>query len=125
MTILKIGEKEYKIQFGYKATADSEILKDMMQLDKTQDDMETIETVLALLPKLLLVGLQKYHKDEFECDLTNISGSDAESKVCDLLDDYFDDADNSEGGIFQILQRELVDNGFLSKLIVQGKGKKK
>lgn len=124
MTILKIGEKEYKIQFGYKATADSGIIKDLMKLDDRKSDMEAVDAIIGLLPKMLLVGLQKNHKEEFSCDLKNISGSDAEEKACDLLDDYFDSDYSDANGIFQILQGELVENGFLSKLLNQQNKKK-
>ena len=124
MTILKIGDKEYNIQFGYKATADSGIIKDLMKLDDSKNDMEAVDAIIGILPKMLLVGLQKNHKDEFSCDLKNITGSEAEEKTCNLLDDYFESDDSDTNGIFQILQGELVENGFLSKLLNQQKKKK-
>ena len=76
--------------------------------------------MISLLPELLLAGLQKNHKDEFGYE------SDSEKKavldkVCDLLDDYEDEGteENPKSGfdLYQLLDKELEKNGFLSGLL--------
>ena len=68
---VKLGGKEYTIQFATRPSLKSHILQDIM---KTQDmeDISSIEDILLeTLPKALLVGLQMHHNDEFGYDYKN------------------------------------------------------
>lgn len=121
MKTIKIGNKEYKIKYGYLATTKSKIIKELANLDTGGNDgndgneFELLDAVLGFLPKMLLVGLQKFHKDEYGCDFSDTVGTKAATeKVCDLLDEYFDSEDSDMQELFMTLQNELVENGFLS-----------
>ncbi len=116
MKTIKAGNKEYKIQYGYLATVKSKIIKDLAGLDAGGNELDMLDTVLGILPKLLLVGLQKFHKDEYGCDFSDVESTGrAIEKTGELLDEYFDSSDSDIQGLFMILQDELVANGFLSK----------
>lgn len=122
MTTLKIGDKELNIKYGYAATIKSGIIAELMAMSDVGEDMGSIEKLLMFLPKLLLVGLQKNHKDEYGCDFDNKESVEAATeKTYDLIDDYFEN-DGDIQSLFATLQSELMDNGFLSKM---AKSKKK
>lgn len=113
MTILKCGDKEIKVKYGYRATIESDIMSDLMGMSDLIGDMASVRKILQFAPKMLLVGLQKYHKDEYGCDFSNADEvQKGIEKVYDLLDDYFD-GENDIQALFQILQNELMNNGFL------------
>lgn len=121
MTTIKFGDRELKIKYGYEATIKSGIIRDLMNMDNISGDMESVEKLLLFLPEMLLVGLQKFHKEEFGYDPENENQKDAcLEKVYALLDDYFDGEDGDMNTLFSILQKELLDNGFLSKMLKQG-----
>lgn len=121
---LKVNDSVYKIKFGYKALAKSGIMKDVGEVQKSINDsngtdeiFEKIGDVFEVLSKLVLAGLQKYHKDEFGVDYD--SKTDVESKldeIYDLLDDYMDEDEGiATMDLFSELVDELMNNGFLSK----------
>ena len=56
MTKLKLGEKELQIKFGYEATVKSGIIKKIAGLEQKTDDLEVIDSMLFLLPELILVS---------------------------------------------------------------------
>lgn len=117
MTTLKFGDKELKIKYGYEATIKSGIIRELMNMDKTTEDMESVEKILLFVPEMLLVGLQKFHKKEFGYDPANKDQKEAcLEKVYGLLDDYFDGEDGDIQTLFMVLQKELFENGFLSKM---------
>ena len=73
-----------------------------------------------LLPELILVGLQKFHSDEYGFDPYNKEQKEAKlSEVYSMLDDYFDSDESDIQKLFVDLQGELVKNGFLAKLLKQ------
>lgn len=122
MTKINFGDKELNIKYGYAATVKSGIIADLMSMDKIGSDMDSVEKILMFMPKLLLVGLQKNHKDEYGCNLDSEDDTEkAMDKVYDLLDDYFEN-DGDVQTLFMALQEELMSNGFLSKM---ARGKKK
>ena len=117
MTKIKIGSKEYKIYFGYKATVQNGIIKKLVSVSSIKDQMEAVEATLNILPELLLVGLQKFHAKEFGFTY----GDEADKaqkvdKVFNLLDSYFDTEESDIMALYNALQNELTENGFLSKL---------
>lgn len=117
MTKIKIGSKEYKIYFGYKATVQNGIIKKLVSVSSIKDQMEAVEATLNILPELLLVGLQKFHAKEFGFNFGDEEGKAKQvEKVFDLLDSYFDTEESDIMALYNALQNELTENGFLSKL---------
>ena len=69
------------------------------------------------LPEIMLVGLQKFHREEFGYNYDTKEGKDeAFEKVSQLVDDYFDGEDADFKGLFNSLEEELLHNGFLSSM---------
>lgn len=124
MTTIQIGDKELKIKYSYKATIKSGIISKLIALSDANDS-ESVNGMLTLLPELLLAGLQKCHADEFGCDYTDASKTEQLDKVYELMDDYFDSDDGDIQNLFDSLQGELLENGFLSKMFQQEKVKAK
>lgn len=121
MTTIKFGDRDLKIKYGYKATVQSGIIKKLMSMGDIGKDVEAVDKLLSFLPEMLLVGLQKYHADEFGYDPENkVQESEQMEKIYGLLDEYFDSEDGDMQVLFTNLQKELLDNGFLSKMAKQG-----
>jgi hypothetical protein len=115
MITLKVNGKDYKLVFGYGALLKTDILDRIQNSNK-----EGLKGAISLLPELLLVGLQKRHKDEFGWE-TESEKEVALDKVYDLLDEYESESteDNPQDG-FMLLQQmndELGKNGFLSRIM--------
>lgn len=125
MTTIKIGKKEFNIKYGYEATVKNGIIKKLVSLGEENGNMESIEKILLLLPDLLLAGLQKYHADEYGFDYKNANQKEKQmAKVYALLDEYFDGEDGDVEKLFGDLQNELLENGFLSKILRKESEKK-
>ena len=125
MTTIKIGKKEFNIKYGYEATVKNGIIKKLVSLGEENGNMESIEKILLLLPELLLAGLQKYHADEYGFDYKNADQKEKQmAKVYALLDEYFDGEDGDVEKLFGDLQNELLENGFLSKILRKESEKK-
>lgn len=125
MTTIKIGEKEFNIKYGYEATVKNGIIKKLVSLGEENGNMDSIEKILLLLPELLLAGLQKYHADEYGFDYKNSDQKEKQmAKVYALLDEYFDGEDGDVEKLFGDLQNELLENGFLSKILRKEREKK-
>lgn len=115
MITLKVNDKDYKLVFGYGALLKTDILDRIQNSNK-----EGLKEAISLLPELLLVGLQKRHKDEFGWE-TESEKEVALDKIYDLLDEYENEStdDNPQDG-FTLLQQmndELGKNGFLSRIM--------
>lgn len=115
MITLKVNGKDYKLVFGYGALLKTDILDRIQNSNK-----EGLKGAISLLPELLLVGLQKRHKDEFGWE-TESEKEVALDKIYDLLDEYESEStdDNPQDG-FMLLQQmndELGKNGFLSRIM--------
>lgn len=85
---VKLGNSEYSIKFGFKPTLKSHLIKDVSESVSEQDgSLESVEKLLLeTLPKMLLVGLQVNHKDEFGYDYdTNEKYDEQFNKVLNLL----------------------------------------
>lgn len=118
MKTIKFGNRELNIKYGYKATLRGSLLKKIIQMSDIGADMESVERLLDFLPEMLLAGLQKFHADEFGYDPDNeAQKAEKMDKVYDLLDDYFDSEDGDMQTLFATLQKEMLDNGFLSKVV--------
>ena len=120
MTKIKFGDKEYKIQFGYIATAKSGIISKLIKTENSLggDNIEdSIGDFLLLIPELALVGLQKFHRDEFGYNYDTGEGKEkALEKAGELVDSYFDIEGADIKKLMDDLKGELMDNSFLSKM---------
>lgn len=108
--------KTYKVKFGYGVLTQSDILTQVSSMGAINNPKDMIK----MLPELILVGLQKKHKDEFGYE-TEEEKKIAYDKVCDLLDDYEDESteENPHNGftLFEKASKELEKNGFLSGMV--------
>lgn len=108
--------KTYKVKFGYGVLTQSDILTQVSSMGAINNPKDMIK----MLPELILVGLQKKHKDEFGYE-TEEEKKIAYDKVCDLLDDYEDESteENPHNGftLFEKASQELENNGFLSGMV--------
>lgn len=108
--------KTYKVKFGYGVLTQSDILTQVSSMGAINNPKDMIK----MLPELILVGLQKKHKDEFGYE-TEEEKKIAYDKVCDLLDDYEDESteENPHNGftLFEKSSQELEKNGFLSGMV--------
>lgn len=126
MLKIKVKDVEYKIKFGYKAIAKSNVLKDIVALrkkfsadpkdeddkdqnenedntdqikeeDNTEKYIEMIDEILDLTSRLLLAGLQKYHSDVFGYNPDDPkSVKNAKDIIENFIDDYIDEEDSME-----------------------------
>jgi hypothetical protein len=117
---VKLGNSEYSIKFGFKPTLKSHLIKDVSESVSEQDgSLESVEKLLLeTLPKMLLVGLQVNHKDEFGYDYdTNEKYDEQFNKVLDLLSEKIDDGEIDCIELFNELENELESNSFLAKMM--------
>lgn len=125
MLTVKFGDKELNIKYGYEATVKNRIIKKLAELEKMDGGIDTIDNILLLLPELILVGLQKFHSDEYGFDPYNKEQKEEKlSEVYAMLDDYFDTDEADIQKLFGDVQKELLENGFLAKLLQKEKEKK-
>ena len=108
--------KTYKVKFGYGVLTQSDILTQVSSMGAINNPKDMIK----MLPELILVGLQKKHKDDFGYE-TEEEKKIAYDKVCDLLDDYEDESteENPHNGftLFEKASQEIEKNGFLSGMV--------
>lgn len=117
---VKLGNSEYSIKFGFKPTLKSHLIKDVSESVSEQDgSLESVEKLLLeTLPKMLLVGLQVNHKDEFGYDYdTNEKYDEQFNKVLNLLSEKIDDGEIDCIELFNELENELESNSFLVKMM--------
>ena len=117
---VKLGNSEYSIKFGFKPTLKSHLIKDVSESVSEQDgSLESVEKLLLeTLPKMLLVGLQVSHKDEFGYDYdTNENYDEQFNKVLNLLSEKIDDGEIDCIELFNELENELESNSFLAKMM--------
>lgn len=122
MYILKIHGKEYKVRFTYRTVCEDDILDKIS--DATDFEGLNVGGMIAKVSKataeLLLVGLQKYHSDEFGYKDDKEKAQRIE-EMLDLFDDYEDESteehEQSAATLFSDLQEELQKNGFLSAMM--------
>ena len=120
MMTLKVGEKEFKITFGYEATLKSRLLSRMAKMSVTlaenEGDLEKVEDMLLFIPEVVLVGLQKEH-EEYKYNLdTKENYEDKKNMAFSLVAEYLDDGENDAIELFNALQEEMTRNGFLKKM---------
>lgn len=117
MLKVKIGEKEYKLRFGYGVLSKSDLLKRVQEIGGGIEGDDAFQRMIQTVSELFLAGVQKYHKEEFAYD-TDDEKQKQLDKVYDLLDEYEDGGtvENPQDGfeLFQKMNEELMKNGFLS-----------
>lgn len=121
-----VGDKDYKVQFGYGVLYKSDLINKVVNVGvDSNSPAESIKNFIGLTAELLLAGLQKKHSDEFGYD-TDEERDEKILKVCDLIDDYEDESEVDEKTgkkvhdgftLFEDLRTELEKNGFLSKIM--------
>ena len=119
MLSLKLGKAQLSIRFGYEATVRSKILKKLAALtvDNDDDNFDRMGLMMEIVPEMILVGAQKFHSKDYGYDYKTEAGKEeALSKVYELLDDYFEEEDADFSALLESLQKELMENGFLSKM---------
>lgn len=121
MMTLKVGEKELNIKFGYEPTLKSRLLSRMakmsVEMSEKDGDMEMIEDMLLFIPEVLLIGLQKEHKEEYGYNLDTREGyEEKKSKVFALVAELLDNDEVDAIDLFNELQEEMTKNGFLKKM---------
>lgn len=122
MLKINIGDKELKIKYAYEPTLKERLISRLIKVSDSMKgfedgDFEKLEDLLLFLPELLLVGLQTYHSDEYGYDYDTKSGKGEQmEKMFKLIDEYF----NQDGAdflkLFELLQGELLADGFLKSL---------
>lgn len=122
MLKIKVNDKEYTIKFGYEPTLKSRLLSRVAKMtvnmkQDAEENLEQIENMLLFVPEMVLIGLQKFHSDEFGYNLdTNDGYEEAKNKVFSLVGDYVDTGDVDITDFFTELEEELTSNGFLKKM---------
>ncbi len=119
MLTLKIGEKELKIKYGYEATLKTKLLSRMAKKEKLKENnensMEATEDLLLFLPEFLLIGLQKFHADEYGFNYETGEGKQEQlDKVFLLIEECFDNNEEIDAiNLYNLLTKEMLENGFL------------
>ena len=120
---IKLNGKEYTVKFGYAPVYKNKIIPRLVGMGQHGEGLEAIDNMLGFLPEFLLVGLQKFHADEFGFEFDDKEAKEKQLvKMYDLLDDYLD-PENEEGkdimSLYDDLTAELEKNSFLSKLLAK------
>lgn len=120
---IKLNGKEYTVKFGYAPVYKNKIIPRLVGMGQQCEGLEAVDTMLGFLPEFLLVGLQKFHADEFGFDFDDKEAKEKQLvKMYDLLDDYLD-PENEEGGdimsLYNDLSAEMEKNSFLSKMLAR------
>lgn len=115
---VKLGGKEYTIQFATRPSLKSHILQDIMKTQDMEDISSMEDILLETLPKTLLVGLQMHHNDEFGYDYKTNEGYDEQlEKVSDILYGAIDTNEINCMDLFADMQEEMMTNGFLAQMM--------
>jgi hypothetical protein len=121
MKKIKLGKKEYKIYFAMQPTLQSGLLPKIAAVESVEAwGLDNIDKLFDLIAEMLLIGLQKEHKDEFEFNyLTGEGKGEMISKVYSLLDDYSESEDANFFDLYNSLNEELTENSFFAKMFRQ------
>ena len=116
MFSFKVGDKEYKMKYGYGVLCNSDLIDKVTSIGQENNGFKGAMKTVA---ELILAGLQKCHKDEFGYE-TESEEEAALNKVYDLMDEYEEESteENPQNGytLFEKCNEELMKNGFLSQM---------
>ena len=116
MFTFKVGDKEYKVKYGYRVLCNSDLIDKVTAIGQENNGFKGAMKTVA---ELILAGLQKCHKDEFGYE-TESEEETALAKVYDLMDEYEEESteENPQSGytLFEKCNEELMKNGFLSQM---------
>ena len=116
MFSFKVGDKEYKVKYGYGVLCNSDLIDMVTSIGQENNGFKGAMKTVA---ELILAGLQKCHKDEFGYE-TESEEEAALNKVYDLMDEYEEESteENPQNGytLFEKCNEELMKNGFLSQM---------
>lgn len=119
MLKLVIGGKEYKVKYSYRLLATTNLIDKVTNMFDVEGETTPFRKMIFVMGELLLAGLQKNHSDEFGYK-TDAEQEEKLAKVFDLIDQYEEEGteDNPQDGfvLFEKLQQDLEENGFLSKM---------
>lgn len=122
MFSFRVGNKEYKIKYGYGVLCETDLIDRVIDLSNTEDGENTFQKIMSTVAELLLAGLQKKHSDEFGYE-TEFEKKAALEKVYDIMDEYEDESTKEcpqdVFTLFEKLQDELMSNGFLSRITAE------
>ena len=121
MLKLKLDSRELDVKYGFEATLKTKLLSKMAKNEVANKDaeeangMENMENLLMFLPEFLLVGLQKFHKDEYGFDYVHGQGTDEQvEKAFEIIEEYIDvNPEEDAITLYNALTEELLQNGFL------------
>ena len=121
MTTINIGGNDYKIYYAIEPTIKSKLLKRLANVESIENwGVDNFDKLFEIITEMLLIGLQKEHKDAFGYNYATEEGKEeAMSKVYSLLDDFSADENADFFDLFHKLQDELLENGFFAKLFRQ------
>ena len=123
MYSLKIGDKEYKVKFGFNSFCDTDLMdrtKTLIMLFQAEDvsgdedvsGLGKIKDLFTCVRDLLFVGFQKYNP------------VNSPQEVGNLLDQYHDEGTEEDPhgimDLFSNLSGELMSEGFLADLMKAG-----
>ena len=115
---VKLSGKEYTIQFATRPSLKAHILQDIMNTQDMEDVSSMEDILLETLPKMLLVGLQMHHNEEFGYDYKTNDGYDEKlEKVSNILYDAIDTSEINCMDLFSDMQEEMATNGFLAQMM--------
>lgn len=116
MFTFKVGDKEYKVKYGYRVLCNSDLIDKVTSIGQENNGFKGAMKTVA---ELILAGLQRCHKDEFGYE-TESEEETALAKVYDLMDEYEEESteENPQSGytLFEKCNEELMKNGFLSEM---------
>ena len=113
---VKLSGKEYTIQFATRPSLKAHILQDIMNTQDMEDISSMEDILLETLPKMLLVGLQMHHNEEFGYDYKTNDGYDEQlEKVSNILYDAIDTSEINCMDLFYDMQEEMATNCFLAQ----------
>lgn len=123
MLTLNIGNRELNVKYGVEATLKANLISRITRLqgkirksEEFGDGIASLEELLLLLPEMLLIGLQKYHK-EYKYDVDKGTGKEKHySAMFEIIEEYCDGEDKDAYVLFGELSAEMMNNGFLRSM---------
>lgn len=125
---LNIGNRELKIKFAYEPTLKGRLVSRLAGLQKEvkteEENLLKVEDMMLIIPDMILVGLQKCHREEYGYNYDNNEGKEEQmAKVYSLMDEYFEEENADLMALYNRLQEEMLQNSFLSSLFDREKAK--